>query len=253
MKLNHKILGEGTPIVILHGLFGMLDNWMTFGKALAKDYKVILVDHRNHGKSPHADQIGYDLYANDLKELLDDLNIREAYIMGHSMGGKTAMYFATMYSDSTLGIISVDMGAHGYWKGNHDEIFNAILLLNLQDYKSRREIDEALSQKISDIPVRLFILKNLNRSDDGYQWKANFRILHDQYQSIRAAVPDSNLYQGPALFIRGANSPYIRDNDMDYIVSIFPKASLETITGSGHWVHAEKPNELLTLVSNFLE
>ncbi|MDG2449821.1 MAG: alpha/beta fold hydrolase [Saprospiraceae bacterium] len=253
MKLNHKILGEGTPIVILHGLFGMLDNWMTFGKALAEKYKVILVDHRNHGKSPHSDEISFELYAQDLKELIDDLNIPRAYVLGHSMGGKTAMYFATRYPKSTLGIISVDIGAHGYYKGNHDEIFDAILPIDLNKYGRRGEIDDALSTKISILPTRQFLLKNLSRTDSSYKWKANFQVLHDQYDEIRKAVPEGSLYKGPSLIIRGGNSPYVRIQDMEYIQSIFPAVLLETVENAGHWVHAEKPKELLGIVHDFLE
>lgn len=253
MKLNHKILGEGVPIVILHGLFGMLDNWMSFAKSLAEEYQVILVDHRNHGRSPHSDQISYPLYAEDLKNLLDEIGISQAYVMGHSMGGKTAMYFATQYPEMTLGMISVDMGAHGYYKGNHDEIFEAILPLELGKYERRNEIDLELSKNIDVLPIRQFLLKNLNRSENGFAWRANFQILHDQYENIRVAVPDNIQYDGPSLFIRGGNSPYIRDEDYDYIKTIFPNANLITVEGAGHWVHAEKPKELLSIVREFLE
>ena len=253
MKLNHKILGEGTPVVILHGLFGMLDNWMSFGKALAEDYQVILVDHRNHGRSPHSDEIGFPLFAQDLKNLLDDLGIPKAYVMGHSMGGKTVMHYATAYPENALGLISIDMAAHGYWRGNHDEIFDAILPIDLSQYERRSEIDEELSKKIKDTPIRQFLLKNLTRTNDGYTWKANFKILNDKYDEIRMPVPDTQVYQGPSLFVRGSESGYIRDQDMKYIESIFPKATLQTIDGAGHWIHAEKPAELLSIVRDFLE
>ncbi|MEE9371852.1 MAG: alpha/beta fold hydrolase [Saprospiraceae bacterium] len=253
MKLYHKIIGQGTTIVILHGLFGMLDNWMTIGKQLAKNYQVILVDHRNHGKSPHSQEISFELYANDLKELLDDLNIDRAYIMGHSMGGKTAMYFATKHPKRTLGMISIDMGAHKYMKGNHNEIFGAVLSIDLSKYKRRAEVDKKLSEKIPNLQVRQFLLKNLSRGKLEYSWKANFQVLHDKYDALRMAVPKESYFGGASLFIRGGSSPYIRDNDFDFVKSIFTNATLETIEGAGHWVHAEKPKELLFIVEDFLE
>ena len=253
MKLNYKTIGEGTPIFILHGLFGMLDNWMSFGKRLAEEYKVILVDHRNHGKSPRADNISYSIYAEDLNELMNDLGIDRAYVLGHSMGGKTVQFFATMFPEKTIGMISVDMGAHEYPSGGHSEIFNAILPLDLSSFERRSEVDNELSDKLPELPVRQFLLKNLGRGENGFEWKANFQVLHDQYEIIREAVPNESRYTGPSLFVRGGNSPYIRDKDMEYINKIFPNAELKTIEGAGHWVHAEKPQKLLDIVKSFLE
>lgn len=253
MKLNHKILGEGEPLVIMHGLFGMLDNWMSFAKKISESYQVILVDHRNHGRSPHSDEISFDLYKEDLRNLLNDLDIEKAHVMGHSMGGKTVMNFAVAYPNRTKSMISVDMGAHAYTKGNHDEIFGAILPLDLAQYSKRSDVDAALAEKISDFGIRQFLLKNLSRSGDTFVWKANFRALKKNYDELRKAVPSNTPYVGKCLFVRGGSSSYIRDKDFKSINEVFPNAQIETIEGAGHWVHAAKPQELLKVVKGFLE
>lgn len=253
MKLNYKRLGEGEPIVILHGLFGMLDNWMSFGKHLSQDYQVIFVDQRNHGKSPHSDEVGYNYYVHDLFELIHELGISKAHILGHSMGGKTAMNFAVAHPKLTSSLISIDMGAHGYYTANHDEIFRAILSIDLKNYQTRSEVDSELEKSISEIGIRQFLLKNLERAETGYAWKANFKALHTNYDKLRKEVKAQSPFYGKALFVRGGNSKYIRDTDFDYIKSIFPNARLETIAGAGHWVHVEKQMELLAVLKTFLE
>jgi pimeloyl-ACP methyl ester carboxylesterase len=253
MKLNYKILGEGEPIFILHGLFGMLDNWMSFALELSKDYKVILVDHRNHGKSPHSDEISYRLYAKDLYDLFEQLSLNKAHIMGHSMGGKSAMSFAMHFPQLTKSVISVDMGVHAYLKGNHDEIFEAILPLDLNKFSKRSDVDDVLKEKIPDFIVRQFLLKNLDRTDDGFTWKANFVALKKNYEQLRASVDMINPYYGRALIVRGGDSGYIRDQDFEKIKKLFPNAILKTVPEAGHWIHAQKPEELFKLVREFLE
>lgn len=254
LELNYKILGEGkVPVVIMHGLFGMLDNWLSFGKKAAENRQVILVDHRNHGRSPHDPKVSYALYAEDLYKLLTKLELEKVHLLGHSMGGKTAMAFALAYPNKTASMTSVDMGAHGYLSGNHDAIFDAILPLDLSTFTRRNEIDQALVGSIPDFGIRQFLLKNLSRSEQGFSWKANFPSLHKEYDSLRQAIESKTTFDGKALFVRGGNSNYVRDTDMDYILQLFPNAELVTIPDAGHWVHADKPDELLNLLMSTLE
>lgn len=252
MKLNYKSFGQGEPIIILHGLFGMLDNWQTVGKQLAEDYRVILVDQRNHGKSFHSEEMSYELMAEDLKELMSELNLEPVHIVGHSMGGKTAMTFATSYPDLAKSLIVVDIAPRTYI-GGHEALFKALLAVDIDHVDSRKEVDEQLSQSIDDDGVRLFLMKNLTRhSEGGYRWKANFKVLHTHYDHLMGSdISDSNLI--PTLFIRGEASDYIQEEDEILIYELFPLAEIEDIEGAGHWVHAVKPKELLEIVRSFLK
>ena len=253
MKLNYKIIGNGEPIIILHGLFGMLDNWMSFANKLANDYAVILVDQRNHGKSGHSDEVGYYYFAQDLFDLLERLKISQAHIMGHSMGGKTAMIFSLTYPNKTKSLISIDMGAHGYYKSNHNAIFDAVLSIDLSQYSRRSQIDRQLEISISDLSTRQFILKNLQRENNGYSWKANFKALHKGYDELRVEINATTPYFGKTLFVKGELSDYIVKSDFEFIQKIFPNVEFQTIENAGHWIHAQKPNELLSVVRKFLE
>ncbi|WP_235297658.1 alpha/beta fold hydrolase [Portibacter marinus] len=252
MKLNHKILGEGDPIVILHGLFGMLDNWQSVAKVLAENYMVILVDLRNHGKSPHSDEWNIPLMAGDVLSFMEDNWIHQATVMGHSMGGKVAMEMALSFPDIVDHLIVVDIGPKQYEPG-HDNIFDALQSVDVSLLNSRTDADEALSLKLTDWGVRQFLLKNIGRiKEGGYQWKMNLPSIIENYPEILKAVKADSQYSGPALFIRGALSNYIMPDDYKEITRIFPKARIETIEDAGHWVHADKKEELINLVKNFL-
>lgn len=252
MGLNYKSFGEGEPIIILHGLFGMLDNWQSFGKALSEEYRVLLVDQRNHGKSFHSDDFSYQLLAQDLKMFMEELELSQAHIMGHSMGGKTAMAFASRFADFVKSLIIVDIAPKEY-RGGHETIFTAILNIDIDTVASRKEVNEQLMKSIPNEGVRLFLMKNLTRNPKGgYRWKANFKALHDHYPSIMGG--DSiDKFDRSSLFIKGENSDYILQEDESQIRALFPKALIAEVKGSGHWVHAEKPKELLKIVRQFLQ
>ncbi len=252
MKLNYKEFGQGDPIIILHGLFGTLDNWQTIAKQLAKDYWVFIIDQRNHGRSPHVDDLSYPHMAEDLKMFLDDLWIPKAHILGHSMGGKTAMQFAGDYPDMVDKLVVVDI-APGANKAGHGEIFDALLSIDLDKISTRKEADELLKKKIETYGVRQFLLKNLSRNKEGrYQWKMNLYAIHENYQNILAAIDVENSFDGDALFIKGGLSGYINDAEKDVINQVFPNAEINTIEKAGHWVHADAPNELLDMLKSFL-
>lgn len=252
MKLHSKKLGEGKPLIILHGLFGSGDNWQTISKEFAPFYSVHLVDQRNHGNSPHSDEFNYDLLANDLKEFLDENEIRKAAVLGHSMGGKAAMTFASLFPEMVEKLIVVDIGPKQY-PPHHENVFNGFKAVSLETIKSRKQAEEQLSLNISDFGVRQFILKNLTRNENGgFKWKVNLKSLVENVSEVGRALDASDSFEGETLFVGGSNSGYIKTEDHDLILSHFPQAKIEMIEGAGHWVHAEKPKELFEVVMKFL-
>lgn len=253
LELNYKKLGNGPPLLVLHGLFGMLDNWQTLAKEFAKDYEVWLIDQRNHGKSPHTADFDYYLLAEDIANLIEKESI-QPYILGHSMGGKTAMQLSMDYPSLIKKLIVVDIAPKNYPPG-HDDIFKAFFSIDLETLENRKEADEILAKTISEWGVRQFLLKNLTKKEGKYRWKANVQAIFENYDQIIAnSVGPFQQFDNPTLFIKGGKSPrYIEYDDWPEVLNYFPDARLETVEGAGHWVHAEKPKELLDLVLNFLK
>jgi len=250
--LNHKIYGQGDPIVILHGLFGMLDNWQTVAKKLADEYMVILVDQRDHGKSKHTAEFNYKVLADDLNEFLEENWIHSCHIIGHSMGGKTAMQFSAMYSDMIEKLIVVDIAPKAY-KPGHETIFKALLEVPIDEVQSRKEVEDIISKYIDDSGVRLFLMKNLQRKKEGgFRWKMNLELLHKEYSNIIAAIETEDTVDTDTLFIYGAKSHYIVPSEIDDIRKIYPSSRFEELN-TGHWIHAEKPDELVALVKGFVK
>ncbi len=251
--LNYKEFGEGEPVIILHGLFGMLDNWQTFAKQLAKEYRVILIDLRDHGKSKHTDAFNYKLLAQDLHDFFDENGIYGCSVIGHSMGGKAAMQFAADFPDFVHRLIVVDIGPDVYPPG-HDLIFQALLSVDIDKVNSRKEVEEVLTEYIADKGVRLFLMKNLTRKKEGgYAWKMNLNLLHKEYANIISGIQILDIIETPCLFVGGEKSVYLNDQQLESISNNFMTYHVEFIEGAGHWVHAEKPIELLELVREFLD
>ena len=252
MKLNFRTLGSGSPLIIMHGVFGSSDNWQTLGKAFSVKYKVYLVDLRNHGNSPHSDDFNYELMIQDIIELMDDESLSSADIIGHSMGGKVAMHLATKYPARVDKLIVVDI-APKFYPPHHQQIFKGFHSVDLISLENRKEADEQMAQVISNVGVRQFILKNLTRnSDGGFEWKLNLSAIESAIEKVGEGLEAEVTFSGDSLFIAGGNSDYILENDFELIRRFFPKAEVETIVGAGHWVHAEKPKELSELVLEFL-
>ncbi len=252
VRLNYKSYGEGPPLIILHGLFGMLDNWQTLARQFAEHYTVYLLDIRDHGKSPHTSSFSYDAAAADIKVFMTEQGLSKAHIMGHSMGGKVAMVFCEQYGVMVDKLIVVDIAPKAY-DGGHEAIFDAILSLDIERVESRSEVDLQLARSIMDKGVRQFLMKNLTRRPEGgYTWKANFKLLRDSYPEIMSAVLEGSVIEHDALFIKGGASHYILDEDLEQIQQRFSHATLQRVAGAGHWVHAQKPDELLQLVNHFL-
>lgn len=250
MKLHYRELGKGKPFVILHGLFGYSDNWQSQAKKLAEYYRVILVDLRNHGHSGWSDDFSYDIMAEDIKELFNDLQLEETILMGHSMGGKVAMLFAQHNPERLNKLIVVDMGIKGY-PPHHQHILEAIRTLDLSKIKTRSEADEHFSKHINSEGVKQFLLKNIYWIEKGKMaWRMNFQVLEKQMPNILAEIGREECFVN-TLFIRGALSEYILDEDIAGIEAVFPDSEFITIPDSGHWVHAEKPDEFLDAVLGF--
>ncbi|MDA8693196.1 alpha/beta fold hydrolase [Saprospiraceae bacterium] len=252
-KLNYKEYGEGEPVIILHGFLGMLDNWHSFARKLSESYKVFTVDQRNHGKSFHSEEFDYAALSSDLLKLIDHLEITQCKLIGHSMGGKTVMHFLKDNADYVEKAVIVDIAPKQY-DGGHEGILEALSSLDLNSVEKRSDAQDYLMEKIGNVGVVQFLLKNLNRnSDNTYSWKANIEVLHKKYSEVSQSVDYNPPCEVPSLFIKGSKSNYILDSDHSDINKKFKHAKIVEIQGAGHWVHAEKPVELLDEVTKFFE
>lgn len=251
MKLFFREYGEGQPMIILHGLFGSCDNWLTQAKLLAPHYKVYTVDQRNHGFSPHSDDFDYRFMADDLLEFIEDHTLERPIILGHSMGGKTAMNFALAHPDKLEKLIVVDIAPRAY-NLEHYTIIEGLNSINLNSLTSRNDADVALSKYVDESDVRQFLLKNLQRkSEGGFSWKINLKVITAKLSNVGVDLQYTGKFGGPTLFIRGNRSNYVKDNDWAHITEVFPSATLETMD-TGHWVQAEKPQEFVDVLSKWL-
>jgi esterase len=251
MKLFARISGTGRPMIILHGLFGSSDNWYSLAKVFAQNYTVFAVDQRNHGQSPHSDEFDYKLLTDDLLELFQDHKLDPAVIIGHSMGGKTAMNFAVKYPERTDKLIVVDIAPREY-SMRHEHIVAGLKAIPLETVTSRNEAETVLKNFVSDAGERQFLLKNLERNPaGGFHWKINLKSLDEHMDQIGRSLEYSGVFNKPALFIRGAKSNYVVDRDEPEIRKIFPEAEFKVLD-TGHWVQAEKPQEFVETVLSFL-
>lgn len=252
MELNYQSYGKGAPLVILHGLFGMLDNWHTVGRMLSEHFQVFLVDQRNHGRSPHSQEWSYDVMAEDIKSFIAQHQISPCFLLGHSMGGKAAMTAALRYPDQVEKLVVIDIAPRPY-PSFHDSILEALTSLDLGQHTSRQAVDDALSTSIHEGPIRQFLMKNLARNDDGsFRWKMNLPIIATKYPEILKGIDFSDAYSKPALFVRNMKSSYIVERDLSDIRRLFPQATIVDFE-NGHWVHAEAPRQLTETVVDFLK
>lgn len=255
MRLHYRVLGENntdrSPIIILHGVFGTSDNWQSFGKELSERHPVFLIDQRNHGLSPHSDVFDYPAMADDLQEFVSDHRLRQPIVLGHSMGGKTAMFFAIRYPDLLSKLIVVDIAPRAY-PVHHQSVLAGLGAVAIEDIQSRKEAEEQMKAYVPEAGVRQFLLKNLKRTDSGFDWKLNLPVIRDNIEKVGAEVTNSASSDQPSLFVRGEQSDYIQEEDEALIQRIFPAARLVTIAKAGHWIHAEQPEVLLETVTNFI-
>lgn len=252
MLLHHKVLGEGQPLILLHGLFGSLNNWRLIARELASFYRVVLVDQRNHGHSPHREGMEYCALAADLRELMDALGLTSAHLLGHSMGGKTAMQFAGDYPERVDHLIVVDVAPRAY-PSRHEAILNALLSLDLTWFTRREDLDAVLARDIPNPAVRQFLLANLMRDGNGrFRWRMNLAAIQRGYSQVNDAITLARPVACPALFVRGGRSDYIQDADIPEIYRLFPKAQIVTLPNAGHWLSAETSAQVVRLTLSFL-
>ena len=253
MPLLHSIiLGKGEPLLILHGLFGMSDNWKTLGMKFAEDYEVHLIDQRNHGRSFHADDFSYELMMQDLLNYIDHYQLGQVNILGHSMGGKTAMLFAVNYPEKVKKIIIADISPK-FYPVHHQLIVGALEAIDFEKVSSRKEIDEVLQEFIEEQSIRQFIMKNIYRiGKDKFAFRFNLKSISKNLEEVGKALPEKARFDGDILFLKGDRSGYILKKDKTLIKEHFPNSIVEIVPGAGHWLHAENPAVFYQKVMLFL-
>ena len=251
--LYSKIEGEGKPFIIIHGFLGMSDNWKTLGLQFAQlGYQIHLLDMRNHGKSFHSDEFNYEIMVEDVKAYVDFHNLQNITLLGHSMGGKIAMLFATIYPDLLEKLIIADIGPK-YYAPHHQSILEALNAVDFSKKPSRSEVDEIISKYISDFGTKQFLLKNLYwETPDQLAFRFNLPVFNEKISEIGTALPFENHFNKPVLFLRGDKSDYILDSDFETILHHFPLAIIKTISNAGHWLHVENPSVFYSEVEKFV-
>lgn len=253
MQLHSQILGEGKPFVILHGFLGMSDNWKTLGNQFAEaGYEVHLVDQRNHGRSFHSADFSYELMAEDVVSYCATHHLENIILLGHSMGGKTAMELATSHSDVVQKLLVADIAPKAYPQ-HHQDILKALSMLDFSAIKTRGKADKVLSEYIKDMGTRQFLLKNLYWKDKGkLGLRINLPVLSEKIAEVGKPLSENAKYDKDTLFLKGSKSGYIENMDEILIKKHFPKAKIIEVSKAGHWLHAENPSEFYQNVMNFL-
>lgn len=252
--LHSKILGEGKPLLILHGFFGMGDNWKTLANKFAEDgFQVHLIDQRNHGRSFHTDAFSYELLVEDLHAYIQHHNLEKVNLLGHSMGGKTVMLFAVEYADLVDKLLVADIAPKAY-PPHHQDIIKALNSIDFSVQSSRKLIDEKLSELIPEVGVRQFILKNTYRkTKEQLAFRFNLKSLTENYSEVVKPLPSFTTFDGDVLFLRGGKSGYILDADFPLLKAHFSKAEVVTVPNAGHWLHAENPVDFYSKVIDFIK
>lgn len=266
MKLYYRKYGEGPTLIIVHGLYGASDNWVHIGKLLGKHFEVFIIDQRNHGRSPHSDTHNYHSMKKDLHEFIEEHSISKTILVGHSMGGKTVMSYAGEYPEKINGLVVVDIAPKSYlnsvktWKNtiDHGTIIKAMNNVDFSTVKIRSDVDIVLKDHISTEMIRQFLMKNLHRNkDQTFKWSLNLKAIKNNLNDILAGFNENEFEAGnqitgfPVLFIRGSYSNYILDEDFPLIHKIFPYAEIKTIPETGHWLHVEKPDFLVSTILRY--
>ena len=253
MKLAYREFGSGQPLIILHGLFGQSDNWNTLAKRFAEQgLRVFTIDQRNHGLSPHSEVWTYQAMAEDLKEFIETHHLHQPILLGHSMGGKTVMFFEMLFPGITDKIIVSDIAPKVY-EPHHDAVLKALNAVDFTEINTRKEAENILSEYISDFGTKQFLLKNIYwKEDESKQmaWRFNLKTITKEYDNVGMSIPDGSS-DVITLFVRGEKSDYVLDSDLPEIQKHFPHYRLETVANSGHWVHAEQPEAFFNVVMEF--
>jgi pimeloyl-ACP methyl ester carboxylesterase len=254
MKLAYREFGAGRPLIILHGLFGQSDNWNTLAKNFAEaGFRVFTIDQRNHGLSPHSEEWTYEAMADDLNEFIEEHALQAPILLGHSMGGKTVLFFEKKYPGIASQLIIADMSAREY-PAHHQSVLDALHAVDFNTVENRKHAEEVMNTYISDFGTKQFLLKNIYWKEGDRKrmdWRFNLRVISRDYENVREAVPFYNS-STPTLIIRGETSNYVTEQDVADYENRFPDLSLVTIPAAGHWVHAEKPQEFQKAVLDFI-
>jgi len=251
--LYSKIIGKGEPLLILHGFFGMSDNWKTLGNKFSEKYEVHLIDQRNHGRSFHSDEFNYEVLVTDLFKYINHYQLEAVHLIGHSMGGKTAMLFAVTYPEKVKKLIVADI-APKFYPRHHDLILEGLNAINFSKLSTRNEAEEVLKNYISEWGIRQFLLKNIFwKNKDELAFRFNLTSLIENIDEIGVSLPSLTVFDKATLFLKGENSGYITDEDLPLINAHFSKATITTVKSAGHWLHAENPNDFYNYVVQFLQ
>lgn len=244
--------GDETPLVVVHGLFGSADNWRSHLKQWQRRHRVIAVDLRNHGRSPHVAGMNYEAMADDLLALLDRLEVESAHLLGHSMGGKVAISLARRAPHRVASLIVADIAPLAYGH-DHDSVFAALRRVEAGEPTNRREADALLAEHVEESAVRLFLATNLERDDEGIlRLRIGLDEIQDDYDTLMREPAGEGAFDGPTLVLRGAHSDYVTDEMLPALRDVLPRAEIETLQ-AGHWLHAEQPKAFQEAVNAFLE
>ncbi len=254
MKLHSKKYGDkGQDLIVIHGLFGMSDNWSTLGRKFSKHFKVHLIDLRNHGRSPHSTEFNYEVMCEDLIEYIEDYNLKKPLVIGHSLGGKVAMKLAFTHAEILEKLLIVDISPRRYNTNFHENLLKILYRLPLEDFERREDIEEILAETFENRGMRLFLMKNLFRNEHNkFGWRFNIDVLLEKVSNIQEAEFINSKCNVPTLFIRGGDSNYVTSEDEIIIKKHFTNFSISTIEGAGHWLHAEKPDLFYDEVIKFI-
>ncbi len=254
MKLLHSIiLGEGEPLLILHGFFGMGDNWKSLANKFGENFQVHIIDQRNHGRSFHSDEFTYELMVEDLMNYIEFHQLAKVNLLGHSMGGKTAMLFAVEFPEKVNKLIVADI-APRYYPPHHQYIIEALNAVDFTQVKSRNEIDTIFKKYIPDIGIRQFLSKNVYRkTKDEFAYRFNLECLTECFDEVGVGLPPITQFDGKTLFLKGEKSGYVSNDDEALINAHFSNSKIVTISNAGHWLHAENPTDFYNNVVRFLE
>jgi len=251
MILHTDRSGQGQPVVLVHGLFGSLENLGMVARQLKTEFDVISVDQRNHGRSPHCAEMSYPLMADDLAQTLDQLGLTRVALLGHSMGGKTVMEFALRYPERVSHLILADISPV-VSQARHIDILKALQAVDFDTCRDRKQVDDALTNGIADAGTRAFLLRSLHKQDNRLSWRFALANIVSNYQQVLAAPVARGPYHGPTLFIKGGDSDYLLPEHQPVIQQLFPAAKAKVIAGTGHWLHAEKPAIFARICRDFL-
>lgn len=255
MKLFFRKSGSGRPLVILHGLFGISDNWAALAKQWSEHFTVYTLDLRNHGQSPHSEEWNYAVMAEDVLEFLGDEKLNNVTLLGHSMGGKVAMRLSIDYPMAVSRLIVSDIAPRQYASQNKD-VVAALLKVDLNLVHTRKDAEAILKNDLHDNGTIQFLLKNLfwkeqDSGDKRLAWRFNLDVISRKLDEVLSPTLPDTICETETLFLRGSKSPYIMEEDAIEIQQLFPNSSLITIENAGHWVHADQPAAMYEAVMNF--